>query len=84
MVIPWTLISKVALGVIGFFVRRQERQTKLKRQMLEFIKEHDKSVVENVKLRKEYDQLLRRAKIEELAASKAAREVEKVKKDGPS
>jgi len=60
--IPWALIGQVVLGLINMFIKRADRKEELKRQMLEFIKKYDASALDNVKLRQEYADLLKRAK----------------------
>lgn len=60
--IPWGFIIKIASGLLGIFVRNKVDKEKLKRQMYEFIKKHDESISENVGLRREYDEMVKRSK----------------------
>lgn len=62
--IPWALIGQVVLGLINLLIKRNESKEKLKSQMLEFIKKYDASALDNVKLRKEYEELQKRAREE--------------------
>lgn len=60
--IPWGIIGQIAMGLIGFFIRNQQKKEQLKRDMLQFLKKHDQSILENAKLRKEHQELLKQLK----------------------
>lgn len=61
MPIPWGLIIEAVFRIVNFFIKDKERRDALRRQMYEFIKEHDASAMGNVKLREDYERLLAEA-----------------------
>lgn len=64
--IPWGAIVNGALGVANFFIRDKERREELRKQMMQFIKRHDESVALNSGMRKEYEELQKKADKEEV------------------
>ena len=57
---PWGLIATVLLKLIDILLSRSNQKEKTKRDMLDFIKKYDSGVMDNAKLKKEYDAILRR------------------------
>ena len=58
--IPWSLIATVLLKVIDFILSLSKKKEAAKRQMLDFVRKHDERVMDNVKIRKEYDDIIKR------------------------
>jgi hypothetical protein len=58
---PWNLIAEVGLKLINLMITEVARKEAMKRQMLQFIKKFDDSILENAKLRREYDAIIKRA-----------------------
>ena len=58
--IPWSLVATVLLKIIDMFLSRSKRKELTKKQMIEFIRKHDERVMDNVKIRQEYDDIIRR------------------------
>ena len=46
-------------------MKEAKRKDEAKKAMLEFVKKHNDSIIENVRIKKEYDDLLRRAEEDE-------------------
>lgn len=59
--LPWTLIGTVILKLMDFFFSRHKEKGKMKKQMLEFLKEHDKRILDNARLKREYERLKKEA-----------------------
>ena len=57
----WGSILQGAFGIVNFFVRDKERREDLRKQMLDFIRDHDEKVAANSAIRKEYEDLLKKA-----------------------
>ena len=58
--IPWGLILQVGLKLIDLFLARSAKKEAMKRQMFEFIRQYDSGVMDNVKLKSQYDELLKK------------------------
>jgi 2-phosphoglycerate kinase len=59
------MINVIGLGLklgmifVNLFVRRAERRAALKRDMMDLARKHDAAVMQNVRLRRQYNQLVR-------------------------
>jgi len=58
-VIPWGLILSVGLKLADIFFSRSAKKEAMKKQMFEFVKKYDTGVLNNVKIKKQYDGLLK-------------------------
>lgn len=62
----WTplisLAAKVGLSLIDFLIKDKIERDRRKKKMLEFIRRFDESIVEDSRLRGEYDELLKKAR----------------------
>ena len=61
--IPWGVIVEGIFRLINLFITNKEQRDKMKKQMFEFIKTHDESVLSNIRLKAEYDELVARSKM---------------------
>lgn len=52
-----TLVLQFGLPIIDFFLKRAQSKDEMKRKMFEFIEKHSEQILENAKLRKEYQAL---------------------------
>jgi len=57
--IPWGAIASVGLKIIDLFFSSAAKKARLKKQMLEFIKRYDRSILDNVKLRKQFEEIMK-------------------------
>lgn len=58
------LVLKAAVPFIDFFFKRSAKKEEMKRKMFELVEKYNDQVLQNVKLREEYERLKKKAKEE--------------------
>lgn len=56
---PWSLIATVGLQLIDFFLGQSKKRDAAKKSMLDFVARYDKRILDNARLRTEYDKIRR-------------------------
>ena len=55
----WSLFLKVVLRVLDILLSRYQKKNELKKCMIDYAKKHDEKVLNNLSIRKQYDNILK-------------------------
>ena len=65
---PWTLIAKIGVGLIGFFVKKKEKKVEMNNRFIAFVAQYDIQVADTMQLGDDYESAMNEIKQEEEAS----------------